>query len=459
MARLTAERDAVVVRLVYDGPPRSGKTTSLGALAASLGRTLVSPEEVEGRTLYFDWLEHVGGRFEGVPIRFQILSVPGQESLAARRRALLAEADAVVFVVNATAGQLPEAAAHLRGLRGILDTQAAPRPGIVVQANQRDLPEALPLAELHEALGLEGLALVESVATESQGVREAFVLSVRLALDRVRELREEGRLAAGPGETDEPEALLAALKALEGESPRHPVRVAVPPGVPPGAPRLPDSDAPIGRVWPPVDGRIVLHAAASARASGTPGAIPRRAADGSWRHRTREWHFHSLPQHEFRGLDEAKLVLLAWAQSHAAGLARLTPRRCIALAPTGWGTWRLWQVVHGVESLRQRLGEGLRAPGGDAADLVGRCVALLLEAREAFGAPPPLPCQLDVIGESRGRPVYCGLLPPPGWEPPPEVLRLDDAELVRREVQPLVEACGLAGDEALSAITAITTST
>lgn len=84
MARMTPERDAVVVRLVYDGPPRSGKTTRLGALAAGLGRTLVSPEEAQGRTLYFDWLEHVGGRFEGVPIRFQILSVPGLDSLEAR---------------------------------------------------------------------------------------------------------------------------------------------------------------------------------------------------------------------------------------------------------------------------------------------------------------------------------------------------------------------------------------
>ena len=45
---MTSERDAVVVRLVYDGPPRSGKTTSVGALASGLGRSLFSAGEEQG---------------------------------------------------------------------------------------------------------------------------------------------------------------------------------------------------------------------------------------------------------------------------------------------------------------------------------------------------------------------------------------------------------------------------
>ena len=73
----------------------------------------------------------------------------------------------------------------------------------------------------------------------------------------------------------------------------------------------------------------------------------------------------------------------------------------------------------------------------EAAALLRTGADRLLEARGAFRPAPPLPCRLELIGERRERPVYIGLLPPPGWEPPAEELALTDAELVRREIQPL----------------------
>jgi signal recognition particle receptor subunit beta len=471
VARLTPERDALVIRLVYDGAPRSGKTTSLGALAGGMARALFSPAEADGRTLYFDWLEYVGGSFEGMPIRCQIVSVPGQKELAARRFALLAEADAIVFVTNSSPGNLPEAAAHLRELREFLDSRPAPRPGVVVQANHRDRPDAVPLAALEAELGLTGLALVESVATENQGIRQAFVLSVRLALDRVRELIAQKNLPAGPGETEDPAALQAWLQAAEaGGLPPAPPRAepapesraepateskAEPateskaePGTEPGTepiwvsphrgprrPRLPDSSAPSGRVWPPIDGRIVLHSAT------LPGAVPLRFQDGSWRLSAGGWHFHSAPAHEFEQLDDAKQELLLWARCHVGGVERLSAQRCLTLADTGWGTWRLWQVVRAEDSLRLRLRTALRESAPDAAvKLLHICAARLLEARGTFALAPQLPCRLGVIGERQGRPLYIGLLPPPGWEPPPEPSPTSDGMLVRREIQPLFAA-------------------
>lgn len=449
MARLTPERDALVIRLVYDGPPFSGKTTSLGALAGGMARSVFSPAEAEGRTQYFDWLDYVGGSFDGIPIRCQILSVPGQQELAGRRRALLADADALVFVTNSTPESLTAAAEHLRDLRSFLDSRPTPRPGVVVQANYRDAPGALPLAALRDRLGLDGLALVESVATEGLGIREAFVLAVRLALDRAREMRTMGALPAGPGETDDPGALLAWLQTAEAEptpgaerilgaSETPPRRTGAEPGPAresSGAPRLPDSDAPSGRVWPPIDGRMLLHSSAA------PGAVPWLAEDGSWRLRTSAWQFHSSPRHEFDRLDDAKQELLYWAQKHASGFGRLSPHRCLALAETGLGTWRLWQVVHAEESLRQRLGKALReSTPASMVKLLGVCTSWLLLARDSFVLAPKLPCRLEVIGELRGRPVYIGLLPPPSWEPVPDELSIADAALVRRELQPLIEA-------------------
>ena len=446
MARLTTDGGALVVRLVYDGPPRSGKTTSLRALADGMARTAVSPGETDGRTEYFDWLEYVGGSFDGIPIHCQILSVPGQPELVSRRRALLAEADAIVFVTHGSPEHLPEAASHLRSLRNFVGSRPDPRPGVIVQANHRDRPDALSLAELHDGLGLDGLPLVESVATENQGIREAFVLAVRLALDRTRELLKQGPLPTGPGETDDPAALLARLQSAEDDSPSEPVRQA-PRGVAPHgveeSPRLPGSGAPGGWTWPSVDGRVVLHAAS------TPGAVPQRGRDGSWgltaRLATGVWRFHSAPPHEFARLDDAREELARWTQGHTPGFRRLSPNRCIALAETGWGTWRLWQVVRAEETWRNRLAAALRdapppgPPEEAMTELLRTCVARLLAARDAFRQEPLLPCRLEVIGEARDRPVYAGLLPPAGWTPSQEDLALAGAELVRREIGPLME--------------------
>src|SRR5262245_19461841 len=102
MAVLSLSKDALVIRVVYDGPPMAGKTTSVRSLAGKLGSDVKAPEEVECRTLYFDWLDYTGGLFEGRRIRCQIVSAPGQATLASRRRRLLETADVVVFVSDST---------------------------------------------------------------------------------------------------------------------------------------------------------------------------------------------------------------------------------------------------------------------------------------------------------------------------------------------------------------------
>ena len=283
------------------------------------------------------------------------------------------------------------------------------------------------------------------MATENLGIRQAFVLAVRLALDRARELKKPGALPTGPGETDDPGALLAWLQGTAAKaSEPAPLHAAAPPTPPtaeraarPAAPLLPDSSAPSGRVWPPIDGRIVLHAAAA------PGAVPQRGSDGSWRFNVGVWYFHSAARHEIEKLEDARQELLQWAQRHAGSFDRLSPQRCLALADTGWGTWRLWQVVRAEESLRQRLRHALRDSAATAAAQILRtCAARLFAARGAFSLAPPLPCRLELIGEEGHRPIYIGLLPPAGWEPPAGESSLTDAALVRREIQPLIEAAG-----------------
>ena len=76
MAVIDDTRGVLVVRIVYDGPALSGKTTSLKALARGVSSQVTTPAESAGRTLFFDWVDYVGGLFDGRQIRCQIVSVP-----------------------------------------------------------------------------------------------------------------------------------------------------------------------------------------------------------------------------------------------------------------------------------------------------------------------------------------------------------------------------------------------
>src|SRR5688500_16404177 len=139
MAVIDPKDDCVVIRVVYDGAPMAGKTTSVAPLGRGLGAGVYSPAERDGRTLYLDWLGYTGGLFEGRLIRCQTVSVPGQATLAPRRRRLLESADVVVFVGDSTPAGCEADRRYLGALRGVLDGLGGPPIGIVLQANKRDL--------------------------------------------------------------------------------------------------------------------------------------------------------------------------------------------------------------------------------------------------------------------------------------------------------------------------------
>jgi hypothetical protein len=436
LAALDRDRDEVVVRIVYDGPPTAGKTTSLRALADRFGgRPVTTPEEAGGRTLYFDWMEYTGGRFEGRPIRCQIVSVPGQLELAPRRRLLVASADAVIFVADTSPAAYAESLAHLSDLLGLLDGSPAPRPGVVLQANKRDLPGAARLDELRSKCGL---ALIESIASTGEGVREAFVFAVRLALDRVRELMQAGALADSTPEQDPAAALLADLRALPlgAESgPLWPQAAPVEAGLD-GSPRAPDTTIPSGWIWPPIGGRILLQEATA----GTVDAA-RELSPHEWlAQSTSGWRFYSSAACAFADLEAARTALLRWAQLHVALGELVSPARCVALCEAGDGTYRIWQVVRTEPCLWQTLCEALRTR--DPQRIGGRIAELALVSTSAAArwaeAPCELPCTLETVGAGEDGPRFVSLVPNPQAARAPAAL--DRRARLLRQIELLVRS-------------------
>jgi signal recognition particle receptor subunit beta len=460
MAVIDDKKGVLVVRIVYDGPALSGKTTSLKALARGVSSQMTTPAETAGRTLFFDWVDYVGGLFDGRQIRCQIISVPGQRDLAERRQRLLETADAVVLVLDTRQHEWDFSLEWVKAT--LLRCRAKDPPvGLVLQANKRDATDAVPLTEIRSGLaGLPPVALVQSSATSGDGIREAFVLGVRLALDRVRALASAGKLSHGRPEDDTPEELLerlranengaaepvgtsyagAAAEALENELDPAPatreVRVAMEP-----APLnaefdldealfVPDPAMPGGMIWPPVDGRALLHEVASLDIR------PARVGRTDWCGSGSGFRFHSLGQALFADLQSARNQLIEWARLHAANTAHLSGGRAVILADAGHGRLRLWQIVRSEATLRERLAAAL--PMSDADQVARELIAVaaqLTAAREYFSSTTvTLPCNLWTVGgNGSSRPLFVGLMPAPDSHLRSEP---DGQELLARELSP-----------------------
>ena len=457
MALLDPERGCIVVRVVYDGPAYAGKTTNLKALARSFGSEIFSGEEAAGRTLYFDWVDYVGGLFEGMPIRCQIVGVPGQRVFESRRRQLLATADVVVFVADSRPELLPENVQSFALLRRVI-ASAEPPVGIVAQANKRDLGEVMALDSLREALSGEiPMAMTEAVAERGDGVRETFVLSVRLALDRVRELWDRNALPRLKPGIDDGHELLSAVRAVEkgeleslsslglgGTGRRSRLQDATPEDAKPrpehrpraAGPQYPDASVPAGLVWPPVEGRVVVHESARVKKR------PVRGRSGDWVGSSDEWKLRAPLGGLFFDLDEARTALVDWARWHAAAEARLSRPRSLAVVPESSGVWRLWQIVRRVPSQRDTIRE-LFAQSDDSrlGEGLFQVIVLQLRAERRLVAGGWLGrLDLESVGVSeKGEPFFTGFSPYPGGSSGTvATAEIDEERLIRRELGPLV---------------------
>ncbi|MEY4580371.1 MAG: hypothetical protein RL701_5074 [Pseudomonadota bacterium] len=433
MAVLDREREVIVIRVVYDGPPEAGKTTSLRALAGSLGQTLHSPAEEYGRTLFFDWLDYTAGRFEGYQIRCQIVSVPGQSEFAARRWRLVREADVVVFVGDSTNTRVVESLESLKLLSRFLERTPQPPAAVIFQANKRDVWNAMPLPELRKLVHetCSNIGIIESIAADGTGIREAFVFAVRLALDRVREQLHTRTLPTGRPEVDSSDALLEQLRTREllltpnatapaalpliqqvlaendpatmQSAPWHDVSVSVDSEE---RPRSPDPSVPSGSIWPPVEGRMILQDAAATRMT------THRLRGGGWAAGLGHgYRIFSAADSVYADVEAGRETLVRLARLHVACRSLLSPDRCIVLAATGHGTWRLWQIVRAERPLRDRLMEIERRSTDEAAALIVEAATMLCEIGQRLQELPcHLPCTLDTIAPAERGPMYVGLM-------------------------------------------------
>lgn len=166
----------MAAKIVYYGPGLCGKTTNLQYIynktAPRSRGEMVSLETESDRTLFFDLLPLEVGVIAGFKTRFQLYTVPGQVFYGETRKMVLKGVDGVVFVADS---QAPVLDANIeswldleQNLKGMgLSPEQIPT---VFQYNKRDLPTALPVAALQDALNRHGWPYFESSAVKGTGV-------------------------------------------------------------------------------------------------------------------------------------------------------------------------------------------------------------------------------------------------------------------------------------------------
>jgi signal recognition particle receptor subunit beta len=221
VAQVDFNERQLTLKLVYYGPPLSGKTTNLRALhtrvdALNRGR-LMTLDTRDDRTLFFDLLP-LFFRAGAVSIRLKVYTVPGQPMHEWTRRIVLQRADGVVFVADSTPGAAPGNREAWDGLVRHLGALRLDHVPVVVQYNKRDLPDRCDLAtadrfgDHHRTAG----ELVEAQAVSGVGVIETFFTLLERTWDVVdADVRLSERFGV------EREAFLEAMRVHIGADPRR----------------------------------------------------------------------------------------------------------------------------------------------------------------------------------------------------------------------------------------------
>ena len=170
----------ITLKLVYYGPPLSGKTTNLHALHGQLGShicgKMVTLDTSDDRTLFFDLLPVLVRSRSGVRIKLKLYTVPGQAMHSATRKLVLSGADGLVFVADSQLSLAAENQKYWHGMRQYLrelgdDPDLLPT---VVQFNKRDLEYIRSDKDLDLISSKSREPIFRSVAIRSEGVMETL---------------------------------------------------------------------------------------------------------------------------------------------------------------------------------------------------------------------------------------------------------------------------------------------
>ncbi len=442
MAAFDLVHQRMCVRVVFDGAAGAGKTTNLRQLAEIFAtqRTceLFSPAELDGRTLYFDWLQLAAGMVCGFPLLCQVISVPGQLVLTPRRRHLLTTADAVVHVCESDEGSLGRARAGLELVDEVSRARGEPLP-LVIQANKQDRPRAMSGAAVLAAFGRPGLPVVEAIAAEGIGVVDTFVSAVRAVVRSIQARIEVGAFRVAVRSAESAAGLLGRLSSeaidpewelemlleqasnafvlagslndealAQGAANDEPPPTWRPTPAAWRTPPLPVDTVPTGFIWPAHTGRAALQALAAEPAMNAPVHLD---ADGAARVVAGDVVLSTSIDQRFDAPEAARQALVRGARERTQLASLLPPETVLVAQPADDAVTWLWTLLPSLPSVADLLAAGDGRRGGEGALLTAFGAAL----GDALRVEATCGCLLDLspgaFGLRHGVVRYIGSVP------------------------------------------------
>jgi signal recognition particle receptor subunit beta len=163
-------------KIVYYGTGLGGKTTNLEFIhkqaPPQMRGEMVSLATPTERTLYFDFMSLDLGSVQGFKTRFALYTVPGQEEYNASRKLILNGVDGIVFVADSQREKFHENIASLKNMEENLAEYNLTLDELpwVLQYNKRDMPTAVSVEHLQQALNQRRAPAFQAIAYQGHGV-------------------------------------------------------------------------------------------------------------------------------------------------------------------------------------------------------------------------------------------------------------------------------------------------
>ena len=147
MASIDDNSKEILVKIIYYGPEKSGKTHSLEYIFDKYQHKIdpsnAMIRKVGDEKIGFDYLSIEVGKVKDYTVNVHLYTVPGGEQRKAARRLILKEADGLVFVADSIVPRRDANILSINELSDNLDSynRKLSETPVILQYNKRDLSE------------------------------------------------------------------------------------------------------------------------------------------------------------------------------------------------------------------------------------------------------------------------------------------------------------------------------